>query len=173
MSYNLIASTIPSVTGGLFGYEAVITVGDKLLISPASILAAYIISKETMSNPADNSDWPLYVSYLPDGVNDNAGAIYNTQGIKDGRLMEGQVIEHYGLQIKIRSDIHNTAWDKIEDISNDLDLINREEITVDFIDYLIHSVDRIGSIITLGTEPGTKKRQLFTLNFLVTLYRIT
>jgi len=172
MSYNLIANIISSVTGGLFNFTRVVTAEDKLLISPASILAAYIRSEETMSDPDDDDDWPLYISYLPDEVKTNAGAIYNTQGVKDGRLMEGSVIQYHGIQIKIRSDAHDTGWAKIEDISNDLDLINREEIKVDSEDYLIHNVNRIGSIISLGTEPGTKKRQLFTINFLVTLSRV-
>ncbi len=172
MSYNLIADITPSVTGGLFDFTRVITSEDDLLISPASILAAYIRSQGTMSDPADSIVWPLYVSYLPDETETNAGAVYNTQGIKDGRLMEGSVIQHYGLQVKVRSDVHNTGWTKAEDISNDLDLIYREEIEVDSKDYLIHSVNRVGSIIALGTEPGTKKRQLFTINFLVTLNRI-
>jgi len=140
-----------------------------LLISPASILTAYIRDQGLMSDPADGNTWPLYISYLPDGVENNAGSVNNTQGVKDGRLMLGTVIQHHGLELIIRSTVHNTGWAKMEAIATNIDSMLRTTITVDGEDYEIHSIKRDGIIETLGSESGTKKRQLFKSRFLMTV----
>ena len=61
---------------------------NELLLSPADILADYIIEVlEKMTDPISSTSWPLYVSSLPDGngVSDNCGAVYDTVGLKIGR----------------------------------------------------------------------------------------
>ena len=175
MSYSLIGGkVIPAVTGGVFAFTRVFSTSDTLLVSPAVILAEYIRDQETMSDPGDNTDWPLYISYMPDSVDidSDCGAIYDTTPIKDGRLMIGPVIQHYGIQIKIRSISHSIGWLKAENIITNLDAINYTLITIDGEEYQMNAVKRIGHIIPLGIELGTKDRQLFTVNFLVTLKRV-
>ncbi len=175
MSYDIISGkVIPAVTGGVFNFFRILTAETALLISPAVILAAYMINQAVMSDPDDATVWPLYISRMPDivGMENNTGAIYDTLGLKDGRLMIGPVIQHYGIQIKIRSITHNVGWAKAEEISLDLDTILNKEVSIDDEDYVINNVKRFGNIIPLGTEEGTKGRLLFTVNFLVTLRRI-
>ncbi len=175
MGYDLISgNVIPAVTGGVFSFVRVITASDILLTSPASILAAYIKGQGLMSNPAANMTWPLFISRIPDGtgVATSCGAIYDTTPIKDGRLMVGPIIQHYGLQIMIRSADHNVGWKKLEAVSVELDSINNEFITVSDEEYQIYNIKRMGTIISLGAEEGTEDRRLFTANFIVTLKRI-
>ena len=142
-----------------------------LLTTPALILATYIRAQGLMSIPADDDDWPLYVSYMPDssGVKTNSGAIYDASGKKDGRLMAGTVIQHYGVQIKIRSSVYTTGWAKLEAIATNLYTIDNAEVTVSGEDYQICNVSRIEPIISLGNEEGTKERQLFKSDFLMTV----
>jgi len=171
MGYELISKVIPSVTGGLFDFNLVGEVVDSLLISPATVLAEYIRQELLMTDPADSSDWPLYISYFPD-VKTEMGAIYDTTGIKLGRHMDGEVIQEYGIQIKISSDVHNDGWAKLEAINAELDTIINEEISIDDEDYVIRFVTRNGPPIYLGVEDGTKKRKLFISNCVINLYRI-
>ena len=177
MSYALISGeVIPAVTGGVFSFFRTLTDSDTLLTSPAFILASYIIEQTigSMTDPADSSDWPLYVSFMPDssGVKTDAGALYDTSGIKDGRLMEGQVIQHYGIQLSIRSNTHVAGWAKAEAIASALDAVLNDSVIIDSVEYQIINITR-SLVISLGAEPGTKERRMFTVNFVVTMKRIT
>ncbi len=176
MSYNLISKTIPAVTGGLFDFEGEGVAGAALLTSPAFILASYVIAEGigSMTDPVDNSDWPLYVSYTPDNddVKTDLGVMYDTSPLKDGRISEGEVINHFGIQLKIRTDNHVQGYVKAEEIANALDEVLNDSIIINSNEYLIHNVSRQGAPISLGVEKGTKNRRLFTVNFLVTMKRV-
>ncbi len=177
MVYTLISGkVIPAVTGGVFSYVRGLTIDNALLTSPAYILASYIIEQAigSMTDPVDDNDWPLYVSRMPDGsdIKTNCGTLYDTSGLKDGRLAEGTVIQHYGLQLRIRSDTHLVGWAKAEAIAIALDGVSNEVLAVGSYNYQIYNIRRMGPVISLGMEIGTKARRLFTVNFLVTLKRI-
>ena len=107
-----------------------------LVKSISVILAQYIIAEELMTKPSLNSSWPLYISYMPDVKND-LGAIEDGVGKKLGRYMVGDVIQRFGITIKIRSSVYKTGWVKMESILKNLDKIDSEEITVNGIDYII------------------------------------
>jgi len=171
MGFNLIAKTIPAVTGGLFDFERGFETQDPLLITPANVIFQYLVDQGLMTDPEDGNDWPLHISRMPDSPS-NIGAIYDTVGIKDGRYMIGTVIQHFGIQIKIRNIDYTEGWEKIEAITLDLDTVINETVTSGGEDYLVQNVKRAGLIASLGSERGTKKRQLFTSNFLVTMKRI-
>ena len=144
---------------------------NKLLLTTAAVIADYIINDAAkMTSPNVSGDWPLYISSMPDGndVPDNCGAIYDTTDLKDGRQMNGPVIRHYGIQLRIRSTDYQTGWIKIEDISSDLDILS-SEYTVSSIVYTIQNVSRTSPIVALGMEPGTTRRFHFTMNYLVTI----
>jgi len=168
-SGNLIAA----ITGGAFysgyvTYEAV----DYVLDTPASILATWIVGVELMSAPSAGDDWPLFISYLPDGINvdDNIGAIYNTTPVKDARNMNtGRVIQHYGIEIMIRALSEESGWDKCNNISGNLDTLFNQAITKDDNTYTIHSISRVGGINSLGYEENTKRRRMFSMNFIVSI----
>ncbi len=162
-------------TGGVFISKLVGTGSNQLLLSPASILAAYIIEElTTMTTPSDESTWPLYITHLPDGrgVEDDCGLMSDTPGLKDGRYMDGEVPQHPGVQLMIRSLTFDEGYAKIEDVASDLDVVIGFEISLASGDYRIENVSRTSPIIPLGIEEGTKRRFLFTINFLVTVKEI-
>jgi len=145
----------------------------KLQASPASIIAYYIINElAEMTDPSDKGDWPIYKSHLPDGDNikTNAGAIYDTSGIQDMRSMNGKVPEHPGIQIRIRSNNHDTAYTKIEDIARALDDVFNALITIGTVDYEIQNVSRTSPIVSLGVDE--KRRFHFVINYILTI-RVT
>ena len=167
-SNNIIAVA----TCGVFTSKLSGTGSNQLLGSPAFILAQYIIDTlATMTTPIDDGIWPLYVNHLPDKVS-NAGAIFDTTGLKDGRYMVGFVPQKFGIQLMIRALDNQIGYAKIEDVAVDLDAVTNVEISLDSGDYVIQNVSRASPIITLGLEEGTRRRFLFTVNFLMTIRRV-
>lgn len=177
MSYDLISGqVIPAVTGGVFSFVRIFLTSATILTSPAYVLASYIIENVigSMTNPADEDDWPLYVSFMPDNpdIETNLGVLYDGPGMLDGRLMDGPVIQHHGLQLRIRSESYTIGWAKMEEIVSALDTVIRETITVGGEEYLILNVKRGGLITSLGVEGGTRNRRIFTTDFVITLRRV-
>ena len=170
-SKNIIAVA----TCGVFTSKLSGTGSNKLLASPASILAYYIINTlGTFTSPADGSTWPLFETHLPDGrnVEDNSAVIFDTTGVKDGRLMTGLVPMHFGILVRLRSLDHEIGYAKVEDLAADLDTVLRAEVSIGANDYIIQNVSRSSPIVPLGIEEGTKRRFVFTINFLVSLRKV-
>ena len=174
---------IAAVSGGtlalttLVGKDGGATGSDVLLRTPATIVGEYIIAVlALMTRPSAGDAWPLYISHLPDNdnVETDAGAIYDTSGNKDGRLMIGPVIQHFGIQIRFRSRDYNTGFEKIEDVAASLDAILRATVIMDTEQYRIQNMTRTTPIISLGLEPeSTKRRFLFTVNFIASIKEIS
>ena len=142
-------------------------------LSPASILASYIINTLGLMSGYSSDDWPMFIGSLPDSDNiaDDAGAIYDTSGVLDGRLMRnGTIIEHEGVQIRIRSVEYNDGWQKINDIMDALDAVLNVEVTVDSYDYVLNSLSRAASIAIMGADE--KRRYSFTVNYLCTITEV-
>ncbi len=170
---NLVSAPSNVVTQVVSGTDA----SDNALgISPARILAQYIRDElATMTNPTDNDVWPLYVGSLSDSKNvkTEAGALYDPAGVIDGKLMNGEVIQHPGIQLRIRSQSYQTGWSKAESVALDLDEVYRDTVVVNGNTYLIQNISRTSQVIALGQEMKTSKRRyIFTVNFLMTLKRV-
>lgn len=172
---NLIAA----ITGGVFFTEplARTAVGSDLLVSsPASIVAEYIVDTlGKMTWPLDKGNWPLYITHMPDGksVKSNCGAIYDTTGVLDARQMDGRWPTHPGLQLRIRARDYETGFVKIEDIASALDEVINVSVTVGEGIYEIQNLSRATAVTPLGLEAGsTKRRFLFTVNFLATIKKL-
>lgn len=120
-------------------------------------------------------DWACYQGHMPDAP-DNAVAVYDTMGNRDGRLMTGRTILHPGIQVKVRGSDYLTAFRKLEAMRIGLQRIKRHVVVMDNGDeFIIGNVSPAGDIMPLGQEHGegvasTKRRWLFTLNCLCTFY---
>ena len=126
----------------------------------------------TAQSAGDNL--PLYISSMPDGndIKTNLGVLYDTAPIKDGRLMTGPVIAHYGIQLRIRSQKHIAGYTKAEEVAAAMDAIQNGTITIDANDFIIQNITRSGPPISLGAEKGTTNRRLFSVNLILTLKRV-
>ncbi len=144
-----------------------------LLTSLCSIIQVYLTegSGSFMSVPSDDTDWPLYISHLPD-IKINCGAIYDTAGKLDGKSLEGDgVVEHPGFELRIRSSDYEIGYGKIEEIVFALDGIFNEDVALDGNTYRVQNASRV-STITPISEAGTGRKFVFTVNFLVSLKKI-
>jgi len=180
MSTIIIAGNlISNITGGVFYSTTSVreVVGsDVLEASPASIMAAYIIDElAKMTDPENGDSWPLYISSMPDGKNvkTDCGAIYDTTPVIETRLMSGLVPQHPCVQLRIRSRNYETGYVKIEYIAVALDAIDHNTVGIDAGDYVIKNASKSTAVVPLGLETGTTKRRfLFTVNFLLTIMKL-
>jgi hypothetical protein len=140
--------------------------------NPAAVIANYLTGLALMTVPSAGGSWPLYISHLQDSP-DNAGGILNTTPVKDARRMDGGArIQHYGVQIILRSSTEEEGWDKCNVLAGQLDTVHDAETILDGTTYRIHNVSIVGGINPLGDEIGTKRRKMFTMNFLVSLTKL-
>ena len=139
--------------------------------SPAVILAQYLRDAGLFVDPDESGDWPLYIASTPDGKNiqDDVGTVYDTTGVKDGRLMAGQNIFHYGIQIRIRCVVYTEGYTKAKTVAANLSTLRSEEVVLEGNTYQIKNAQATSAIIPLGNEPGSKRRELLTMNYLLTL----
>jgi len=50
--------------------------------------------------------------------------------------------------------------------------VSHEDVTVDDDTYTIINVTQTTGVVVMGQEPGTKRRELFSVNFLATLREV-
>lgn len=141
--------------------------------SPAEILREALVDVKEGMLPSKykggNNSWPIFVGHLPEEP-DNAVCIYDTTGVRDGRIQEsGENIDHPGFQVRVRGKDHPTAYKKIKEIQDAITLFSMTEAVIGIYTYKIHSATRTGTIISLGQEVDRKRRAEFTLNGILTI----
>ena len=150
---------------------SVFATGTPLLHAPAQIFGKRMIDLGYYTDPSEGSDWPVFVSNMPDGSNapDDLAAVFDTVGVKDGRLMSSENIFHYGVMYELRSSTYEAGWAKACELETAIKTQGITEVDVDSRIYSLENVTQSGQINALGVEPGSKRRFLFTINFLLTL----
>jgi len=140
----------------------------------AQILTKYLMGKGIIETPSKQAIWPGFISHLPGGKDvQQAVALSDTQGMNDGRIMRtGEVIEHPGLQIRVRSRDFETSFQKATEAADSLSSVIRQSVTMkDNTSYLINNVSRFSSILPMGVEPETRLF-LCSVNFTATITEI-
>lgn len=147
--------------------------------TPADILAQALIDGAVLT---DGGDWPVTIGFLPDKFSSTAAeyeaaAVYDTAGRKDGRHMyksgadseiTGRTVEHPGWQIRVRGETQNTAQIKMKAISDYLDTIIQQTVTIISAEYNLVCVTKTSTILSLGRNEETRFHE-FTLNGTMTI----
>lgn len=139
---------------------------------PADIIRWLMIDLGLGTNPSLGSSWPIYYSSEPD-TPDEVITVYNTTGIIDGRSsIDGEIWEHYGFQVRVRSTKNRLARVKIDSIARSLsETAYNSLVTIDGNSYIVAAINRKGSVIDIGKETPTSERSVFTLNAISAIYR--
>lgn len=147
--------------------------GDNTDHSPADIVRWLLISQGKGTDPEDGLAWPIFTNN-EHSTPDNCITTYDTSGILDGRIQSsGEMTEHFGFQIRVRSQSHNVGWRKINDLKTQIDQgIKLDTIVINSSSYLVESITRSGGILALGKESPTSQRLVFTLNAIVALRQL-
>lgn len=138
--------------------------------SPARILIQHLRDEEIVSTIASGDAWPGYISSMPDGpeVQDDAVCLYDTAGQKEFRLLSGENTLRHGIQARVRARDYEQGWQKALEIANEFEAVHRTAIEIDSEVYTVDSIEQSGPPNALGKDEGTGRREIFTVNFLVT-----
>lgn len=118
--------------------------------------------------------WPVFDSVEP-ATPDQVITVYDTPGRSDGRSMiDGELFEHFGIQVRVRSKEHEAGWVKAEALRTMMAITAYEEaIHVSSAFYLVHCFAGIGQVLPLGREVGVSARKLFTINAVVSIRQLS
>ncbi|MDX9780915.1 MAG: minor capsid protein [Candidatus Neomarinimicrobiota bacterium] len=150
------------------GVPDVITEGRTM---PSEVVAKYSTDTANLfSKPSDNTDWPLYIGYMPDkkGTPVNCAAIFNTPGIFDGKDMRENIDQHFGVEILVRALTETSGYDKMADIEEDFKEVKNVNISVVSGEiWKLQNLHQTSSITMLGLDEN--RRFMFSINFAVSM----
>jgi hypothetical protein len=132
----------------------------------AKLIRQILLNKALVAETSA-SDWYCTIMSLPDGqgVRDNIVTLTDTEGNKDGRIMQtGEVIVHPGFQVRVRSTHYEDGRDKINKITDYLDAVVYQQIG----NKLLVSLSRQGGVMPMGLEQNGR-RYHFSVNYTATL----
>ncbi len=147
--------------------------------SPARIIAELLIGGGHGTDPerSPNGIWPIYTGNAPDRP-DEIIKVTLTAGMDDGYTNPNKERqEKPGIQILIRSVTEEEGYYKAQTIAIFLDQVQRtlvniaelEDVGTGTMTYILHSIMRTTNVIAIGSDVPAGKRQLFTINAIVTL----
>lgn len=144
--------------------------GAALQHSVGRILSDLLINGDQGTIPADGEDWPTFHSWHPPEPN-NLVCVYVTSPDIHGRQMiDGEVQEHHGFQVKVRAEDNDTGDAKAQAIDRFLTTtVKRTLVTIGGQGYIIHAVTRRSGILPIGRDPAESQLDLFTINYVVSI----
>jgi hypothetical protein len=111
---------------------------------------------------------------------DNTVTVYDTLGNKHARIMiDGQVVEDPGIQIRVRATDNPTAQTQAEIIKQAIDEratgynVQIPDLSNVLHNFTVYALNRSGNPIQLGKESPTSNRRIYTINATVTLRQAT
>lgn len=146
-----------------------------LLHSPADVLRQLLVDMSLAVDYVDDrTSWAAFASGEPD-LPDDSITIYDTEGREHGRDMPtGERATHDGFQIRVRSRNHKVGYIRARLIAIALDEeVENVQVDVDDNSYLVKAVTRTGGILPIGKDIPGSKRNLFTINGVISLRSIT
>lgn len=144
--------------------------------SPAHIIRNLLVTLGLGTDPDDNNDWPMFVSREPN-TPDSVITLYDTSSRLQGRFQKtGETQEHYGIQLRVRSASYVDGYAKANALTVALDeSIKRYDVSMEDVSgtgtstYRVYAVTRTTGVIDIGKDVATSKRNLFTINAVVSL----
>lgn len=142
-----------------------------LLHSPAEIARKVLIALGVGVEPSyagnrySGQPWPIFFSGEPNNP-DSCITVYDTTGNAGQRTMiDGQFNDFDGIQVRIRAASHGVGFVKAKAVKTAMEEQAYEEaVTIGDADYVLHSFDRVGQVLSLGKESPESTRRLFTVN---------
>lgn len=143
---------------------------DQDAYSPADVLRNLMITMGLGTDPESAASWPVFTAQEPTSP-DNCITTYDTTGQSDGRFqVNGELYDHFGVQVRIRASNHAQGWIKSQSIRDRLaNEVFHETVTLGGLNYRVHGCHKIGQVLALGKESAVSRRSLFTINLFITL----
>lgn len=140
--------------------------------SPAELLRRSLVlgGLGVLRSTNPTGAWPIYVGHMPDAP-DEAMCLYDTSGFAQGRVLHAgdpTLIEKPGIQLRVRAGGFRTGYAKVRALSRHLTDVYKQTVVLGADWYMIHAMHQTGTALAIGREPGGDRRELFTLNAVMT-----
>lgn len=118
--------------------------------------------------------WPVYVDQEPDEP-DECLTLYQDQNTSAGRnMVDGEETEYFGVQIQVRCPSSKDGALYAHKIKLALDQLQVPyTVSLGGHSYKIYNCSPSGTVIPLGQDQTNQSRFLWTINYLLTLSRIS
>ena len=138
---------------------------------PSKIIRQLLFDLGHGTDPDDDADWPIRYSFEPDEPANHI-TLFDTEPRQFGRSQpDGITQEHYGLQVRVRSETKQVGWRKAQDIAKSFDEdVLRDEVILGDYTYVVQSTNRQGGVRDLGVEAGTSRRRVHTMDILTDIF---
>lgn len=136
-----------------------------LLHSPSQILVQLLLDSGLV-NAYSSQTWPGWWDGEADAP-DNAVTVTDTAGETDRNMVDGEIDERCGFQVRVRSSVPQVGRSKAAAIREFMGTVAQRLVTVESTLYLVHALVKLGPILSLGKDVPRSKRSLFTLNGLM------
>lgn len=134
--------------------------------SAAEIVRAALVG---LGLATESGSWPARAGLEPDSP-DEVITVYDVAGTYRGRTMpDNEPQGHYGVTIRVRALTHTSGHRKCRDLCAALDALYQRSVVIESVTYVIHSFNRTGEPVHLGKEVPESRRNLFTINGLLTI----
>jgi len=141
-------------------------------IVPSAIIAQYLISTLSLfTAPSESTTWPLYEAFLPDSdaAEDDLAAIFDTVPYTQGKSMDGDLDQRYGIELLIRSTSYNTGYTKSKILLETVQDTSQASEVIGGTTFVIENISSVSGVTSLGTERSSKQRFIFSVNLLATI----
>lgn len=147
--------------------------------APGEVVRQLLIQLSVGSDGLDYTSWPVFVDQEPDNP-DNCITIEEMIGGLDGKLgPSGEVVEHYGFHIMVRSARNQTGThpqpgyrvgrNKIDEVCSTLDEACCVTVTIDSATYTVHAAHKMSSVNALGKSRANSARYSFSVDYQITI----
>ncbi len=117
--------------------------------SAADIVRQSLVTLGLGSLPSANTVWPINIDSELD-LPDNTITIRQTQGRVLRRTQYGVVTEVPGLQVRVRNEVSQRAYDKLKELADACDVLLDQTVVLDGVSYSLGSIRRTSTLISLG-----------------------
>jgi hypothetical protein len=146
----------------------------QLADSPEEIVRQLLVDLHLATDPppapttGEDTSWPVFSPNEPTSP-DNAITVQGTTGVKQARTMQdGDLVEHHGIQIRVRGQDNDTGFLKARALAIALDqTVYHNVVHVGSNNYHVQCINRQGDVMRLGRESPISSRYLFTINGLM------
>lgn len=138
-----------------------------LFHSPANIIRWLLIAAGQLTQPSVRGSWPCFVSAEPDQP-DSCVTVYNNgTGLLQGTTnTDNEIQEHYGIQVRVRADDPDTCYTKMRLLTIYMDQnVLVSGVTIGSHSYTVNALTRSGTIMDLGKDVSSSRRNIMTVNY--------
>jgi hypothetical protein len=135
--------------------------------SPADVLRQALVDLG-VAGDSSSITWPAAVGREPDRP-DNCITVYDTAPRADSRsAIDGELSEHYGIQVRVRSSTYSAGWARAHALYNALcKTLNLQTVTLEGSTYLIECASEPRGPRPLRRPATEDRRVVFTMDCLL------